>query len=265
MSKTCIVADFGNSQCKLARFDNEALSLTVHFPYHLSQWDVEKQAKIKGDVNDIFTGHSTLHSISVLNQRARHTAFNQLKDFLNRPLTHVEINIDHITTILNINNYPTDELGMDRAINVIASQHQCPDSPFIVIDVGTATTLDAYCPTTGYLGGLIIPGFKPYWETLHRTTAQLPIPPVQAITPSFGTNTYTSIQRGVGFSYIGMLHALITDLQHQFPDKNKIPKVLWTGGGSDTVLTLATELDTKLPCDSHDPYLTLRGIYYARQ
>lgn len=247
-----IVADFGNTRCKLGRFEEGQIAETVHLPY---------TSLTSTGLHSLFQDVDRVTSISVVDTSTVETIIAHIQHALNSPLQHQPLSKEDASRNINLNGYPLEQLGTDRLINVIAAKQVNPNSPVLVIDIGTATTLDAWHPEQGYLGGLIIPGLQPFWQTLNQVTSKLPVPPIEAVTQTFGTNTQTSIQRGVGFGYIRMLHALITDLQRGFSGKE--PLIYWTGGGSGPALELANNLNTPLPCDGHDPRLTLKGIYYA--
>jgi type III pantothenate kinase len=66
------------------------------------------------------------------------------------------------------------EVGADRIVNGIAAYEQfgkAPARPVVVVDFGTATTLDAISAKGEYLGGAICPGVQISADALFQRTA----------------------------------------------------------------------------------------------
>ena len=66
------------------------------------------------------------------------------------------------------------EVGADRIAGAIAAAQRRPKSNIIVVDCGTATTLDVITADGDYLGGAILPGIGISVEALAGRTAKLP-------------------------------------------------------------------------------------------
>lgn len=118
------------------------------------------------------------------------------------------------------------EVGADRIVNAAAAHHLY-DGPIIITDLGTATTFDAVSKEGDYLGGAIAPGIAMAAEALSRRTAMLPrvelVLPRQAI----GTNTFTAMQSGLYFGYVGLIEGILARIQ---PELGGNAKVVATGG-----------------------------------
>ncbi|MCY4313656.1 MAG: type III pantothenate kinase [Gammaproteobacteria bacterium] len=68
----------------------------------------------------------------------------------------------------------TRQLGVDRWLAMIAARHFMPDRPLLVIDAGTAITIDFIDATGLFKGGMIVPGLMTIMESLNQT-AGLPL------------------------------------------------------------------------------------------
>ena len=69
------------------------------------------------------------------------------------------------------------EVGADRIVNAVAAYEKfgtAPGRPMIVVDFGTATTLDAITAKGEYLGGAICPGVTISADALFQRAARLP-------------------------------------------------------------------------------------------
>ena len=65
------------------------------------------------------------------------------------------------------------EVGADRLVNAVAGI-ELFGSPLLVVDFGTAITVDAISPRGEYLGGAIAPGLVVSMEALFGKAAKLP-------------------------------------------------------------------------------------------
>ena len=142
------------------------------------------------------------------------------------------------------------EAGADRVVNA-AVAHRLYGGPLIVIDFGTATTLDAVSEDGDYLGGAIAPGIGISSEALFEHAAKLPrvelVRPKQAI----GRNTITAMQSGIIFGYVGLIEGIVTRMRKELGGE---VKVIATGGLADII---AKETNV---IDALEPDLTLTGL-----
>ena len=106
------------------------------------------------------------------------------------------------------------EVGADRVANAAAAHHLY-SGPMILIDFGTATTLDVLSKEGDYLGGAIAPGILISAEALFERASKLPrvelVPPEHAI----GKNTVTTMQSGIIFGYVGLIESLVNRMNHE--------------------------------------------------
>jgi type III pantothenate kinase len=122
------------------------------------------------------------------------------------------------------------EIGPDRIANAIAAAHLYPDRDIIVLDFGTATTINVLSRHREYLGGVILPGLRIAMEALEKNTARLPtveiVPPADGV---MGRSTVESIQSGLFFGTREMVAGLTRRLrQEAFGDAPAL--VIGTGG-----------------------------------
>jgi type III pantothenate kinase len=133
-----------------------------------------------------------------------------------------------------IANSLTDDttVGQDRLLNALGafarSRQAC-----IVIDAGTAVTVDFVDGEGTFHGGAIAPGIRMMRDALHEFTAALPKAELspeflhQSPSPPFGKDTVEAINLGVTSSVIGLAHLLI-DRYAEFYEA--YPRVVATGG-----------------------------------
>ena len=121
------------------------------------------------------------------------------------------------------------QAGDDRLADAVgAFAHY--KAPLIVLDFGTATTLDLVSADGAYEGGIIAPGVNLSIEALDRAAAQLPrlaVRPWDDGLPVLGKNTISAMESGIFWGYVGMIEGLLARLRH---DHGEDLTVIATGG-----------------------------------
>lgn len=141
------------------------------------------------------------------------------------------------------------EVGADRIANAIAA-FDLFGGPCIVVDFGTATTVDATSAKGEYLGGAIMPGIEISLDALFERAAALPrvdlSPPKRVIAKS----TVTSVQAGVLYGFVDAVDGLCRRIQAELGECT----VISTGGLGDVVSPHSVAIE------HHEPWLTLHGL-----
>jgi type III pantothenate kinase len=118
------------------------------------------------------------------------------------------------------------ETGVDRVLNVAAAYEQMGKA-CVVVDAGTAVTVDCCNDTGDFLGGAIAPGVSVQIDALNEKTAKLPRVPFDVPKSAFGKNTADAIRLGV---YHG-LRGLVRDAAEGYATELGFwPDVIATGG-----------------------------------
>lgn len=121
-----------------------------------------------------------------------------------------------------------DRLGADRSVSCVAAMEKY-GKPLVVLDFGTATTVDALSPDGEYLGGCILSGIRVSTDALFHQAAMLPR--IELIRPAsvLGKNTIAQIQAGSVMGYIGAIEYLIRQTKAEMPGGENAT-VVATGG-----------------------------------
>ena len=121
------------------------------------------------------------------------------------------------------------EVGPDRIANAIAAVHLYPSQNLIVIDFGTATTINVVNGSREYLGGAILPGLRIAMEALEKNTARLPTVEILPPHDIIGRSTIESIQSGLYFGTREMVAGLTREMRKAaFANESSV--VIGTGG-----------------------------------
>jgi type III pantothenate kinase len=147
------------------------------------------------------------------------------------------------------------EVGADRIANSIAAAKRHPGRNCLIVDMGTATTMDALGADKRYLGGAIIPGLRISMEALEQRTAKLP--PVEIVKPerACGKTTVESIQAGLYYEHLGAVKELSARIGEECFGDGK-PILIATGGLSQLFADSGV-------FDEILPDLVLEGIHEA--
>ena len=117
-------------------------------------------------------------------------------------------------------------VGQDRLVCAYAAL-KLYGRPLIVIDLGTAITVDVVSAKAEYLGGIIVPGIKLSADTLFQKAALLPLVRIAPARALIGRDTKESILSGLFHGYGAMLKGLIAQIKSEIKGH---PKVIVTGG-----------------------------------
>lgn len=149
------------------------------------------------------------------------------------------------------------QVGADRICNAVAG-YRFYGGPLVVVDFGTAVTLDVVDDVGAYWGGVVLPGPESAAALLHARTAQLP-----RVAPEFpdrivGDSTEAAIRAGLTWGWVDMVDGLIERIASE-SGAGRALKTVSTGGG---VAPYAAR--SRLFPRVH-PNLTLEGIRIIHQ
>jgi len=146
-----------------------------------------------------------------------------------------------------------DMVGVDRLLDAVAANHlRLPDRPAVVVDVGTAITVDLVSAEGTFRGGAILPGIAMSARAMHEFTDLLPLIGMDELStppPALGTDSDAAMRSGLFWGAVGAIRQLIERLAG---DDN--PGVFLTGGAGPAVAELLGR------SARHVPHLTLGGI-----
>ena len=241
-----LAIDIGNTNIVVGVFDGEKLKATWRLGTDVHKLEDEYAAlmlnllSMKGlafaDIDDAIISSSVPPLVTVFEELCRR--YFEATPMVVGPgiKTGVRISIEN-----------PREVGADRVVNAAAA-HKLYGGPLIVIDFGTATTLDAVSEEGDYLGGAIAPGIVISSEALFEHAAKLPR--VELVRPpkAIGRNSVSAMQSGIVFGYVGLIEGLVARMQKEL---GGTAKVIATGGlaniiASETGVVDAVELDLTL-------------------
>jgi type III pantothenate kinase len=150
---------------------------------------------------------------------------------------------------IEIAYHDPSSVGADRIANAVAARTVYGE-PAIVVDLGTATTLDVIAKGR-YEGGAIVPGVLTSAEELMRRAARLARIEIRRPERVVGRTTEESMQAGIYFGAVGLIDALVGRIVAEMKFR---PHVIATGGLAALVAGDSETIETV------DEALTLKGL-----
>ena len=206
-----LVVDFGNTLVKLAVFDKgELVAQRCMERLHpsvleelLSEWPVRRAvvASTRGEVDDV---------AAMLRRRV-----DYLLEFTSQ--TSVPIGNAYLTP---------ETLGRDRLAAAVGATVLYPGENVLIVDFGTAVTIDLVTADNTFRGGCISPGMKTRFRALHDYTACLPLCGPTESGELQGLTTEEAIRLGVMNSLTFEIEGYMARMEKKIDDLC----VIFTGG-----------------------------------
>lgn len=154
-------------------------------------------------------------------------------------------------------------VGIDRLMGALAARRNAPAGrAVVVLNVGTAMTIDFVRPSGRHVGGAIMPGPQLMARSLHQHTAKLPIVEIAPALPTavWGENTTDAIQLGIANAVLGAADQMVWDWAAWCKSP---PWVFATGG--DVGFFRGFVFTADVGNFVIDPLLTLEGVRLAAE
>ena len=145
-------------------------------------------------------------------------------------------------------------LGLDRVVLAAGASGLYDRETLMVVDAGTAVTLDVVDATQTFRGGRISPGVRLRFESLHSQTSALPMLDADGPIPLIGDSTSSSIRSGV---VMGLSNEIVETF-HQYKNNFGCDRLVLTGGDAGL---LSESIKSRVTVD-HVPDLMARGLLY---
>ena len=149
---------------------------------------------------------------------------------------------NNVKTGIDLSLVDASALGADRIAN-LAALACFADLPAIIVDCGTAVTVEVLDSDKVFRGGQIAPGRFLMRKSLADYTAQLPFLPVDDIkSETFGWNTCDAIRLGTDFGLVGAVKEFLKATKKELG--SDVCQVFVTGGDADILIENIEGLET---------------------
>lgn len=252
---TYLTIHAGHTRVKIGVFNTSAIQVIPEFRLGLSIGnDCEFPWK---ELEAELVDHPKI--ITILTGSNQHQVRQILKDWNPRfaePLALPDKSSIPIQSVVDV----PEKVGADRLLNAVAANRiREANRSALIVDTGTAITVDCVNADGQFTGGAILPGVLMGARAMHEFTTTLPLidgrkfletPP----TP-IGRNTEDAMASGLYWGHLGAVKELISRMSRQLNDS---PQVFITGGALPI-------LQPDFPEAICEPNLTLMGTVITAQ
>ena len=244
-----LAIDTGNTQTVIGLFDGTELA---------DHWRIATAAERTSDELALmiqqflgfhgFSFDDQIHGVAVCSGVPRITA--SLRDMTRRYFGFDALVVEPgVRTGMPILYDNPKEVGADRIADAVAAYEKY-GGPTVVVDFGTANTIEAISAQGEYLGGAIFPGIEISLDALFGRAAALRrvelVPPRNVI----GKSTVESIQSGAIYGFSGQVDAMVERFQEELGPCT----VVATGGLAELIIPHSRTIE------HYEPWLTLEGL-----
>jgi type III pantothenate kinase len=126
------------------------------------------------------------------------------------------------------------KVGIDRLLNAVAANAWRPDgAAAVIVDAGSAVTVDLVDADGAFRGGAIFPGLRLMSKALHDYTALLPLVDITEPAEPPGASTTTAIRAGIFHAVLGGIERLLAIYRYNHAPP---PAIYLTGGDAPLLL-----------------------------
>ncbi len=255
MTEFLITVDVGNSRVKIGLFDRvEHSAVHLHLPRcrHVSAVRVDEEIPWLQTLAQLPQAASIGGIIAGANPQG---VKRVLATWPNDRAPHPRVLSNACEIPLTIRLQAPEKVGIDRLLNAVAANViRAATRPAIIIDTGTATTVDVVAADGAFEGGAILPGFELAARALHQYTALLPLVSIEELAGlsrgPVGKDTGEALRSGLFWGQLGAVRELVERYTRILDTE---PQLLLTGGGAEL-------LAEHFPGARWDPALSLEGL-----
>lgn len=130
-----------------------------------------------------------------------------------------------------------ERLGVDRWLALIGAKKLYPSQNLVIVDAGTAMTIDILDTQGQHLGGWIMPGVETLFNSLLTRTQSIVATPKVTADLSFGTDSSSGLNHGSWAMTIGAVKEAIIQADKLLT----LDKILITGGNGGQIANLIND------------------------
>jgi type III pantothenate kinase len=127
------------------------------------------------------------------------------------------------------------QLGVDRWLTLIAASSLHPRKNILIVDAGTATTIDLLASNGKHQGGWILAGIDTLFSCVLENTSQVQASAGKSASLTFGFNSSDNVNNATWAATVGAINLAIAEGERQ---GIAVDEVLLTGGNGLTLSSL---------------------------
>ena len=244
-----LIFDVGNSGANVGLFDGDQMVLS-------GELDMDRSKRTEDYATDL---SAFLKQHDIIHRSIKHIALGAVVRMWREQLSEVCVQLFGIQPMaihgrmdlgLRVCYDDPDHVGIDR-LAAASAAYKMIGGPVILVDVGTAITVDAVSDKGVFLGGLIAPGIWMSAQALHEKTDLLPLVRPEVPPSMLGRSTVECIQSGLVYGAAAMIAGLVQRIRGVIGEETQ---VVGTGGDLPLILSITEEIHRV------EPHLVLKGL-----
>jgi len=243
--------DIGNTNVTCGLFRGEHLAASWRLSTHAPKTVDESVVTLRDLFSSARIPLAEVHAVILCSVVPK--TLRTLKDSLAQLWPSIQpVTVGETFTVPLTNRYlPPEQVGQDRLVNAYAAL-QMTGQPALIVDFGTAITIDLLTPDGAYAGGVIAPGVEISLDALSQRTAMLPRIELAAPLSVLGRDTVSSMRSGLLYGFASLCDGLVTRIREE--QRLATCPVIATGGYA-TLIAEHCRTVTRV-----EPNLTLQGL-----
>ncbi len=237
-----LAIDIGNTSINSGIFLGKSLKKAFRIPSDINGLTARYVSKLKPYLKDIDKAIIVSVAPKVLKRLEP-----ALKNIIDGKIFVVGRGLD--SGVKNLYRQPR-QVGQDRLVNARAA-YELYGSSSVIVDFGTAITIDIVTRDKKYIGGVIVPGVEISLEALSERAALLPKVRLKKPKSLLGRETKESMISGAVYGFASLCDGIVRKLKKRYC-RNAL--VIVTGGMAGFIGPYCENVD------KIDPELTLKGL-----
>lgn len=221
-----LLIDVGNTYCKYVTVQNETFSaITSIRTHYIDQLWLEKQFPLIEQCLVSNVSHDSLNSIV--------TSWCESND-INYCFIESEAERFNVQCAYD---YPKT-LGVDRWLGILGAEKLFPQQATLIVDTGTATTIDLLSSIGKHQGGWILPGIDLMFSSVLNNTKKVFAKPEKIEQIKFANNTSNAVNQANWAATLGCITSAINIAHKHYLQPNETLNVILTGGNAQQLSQL---------------------------
>ena len=249
MSVNLLAINVGNTRTQLGAFDAGALGAIEYVDNGGLDAAAEAMGRLYGPLRD--AGDAAVYLVSV-NDDASDRVEQAVRQALGVKAQRLERDV---AVPIGRQLDPESIIGADRLLNGAAAFDRLGQA-CIVVDAGTAVTVDFVDGAGTFHGGAIMPGARMMLTAMHNQATLLPEVDFASPDEPIGHNTVQAMLSGVFYGIRGAVRELVEKFAESY---GAYPKIIATGGDAQKLFDHYELIEAVVP------ELTLQGMAVTRR
>lgn len=136
--------------------------------------------------------------------------------------------------VISAYHLPT-QLGVDRWLTLIAAKKLHPNRNTLIVDAGTATTIDLLASNGEHQGGWILAGIDTLFSCVLDNTSQVKASSDKAASLAFGADSSQNVNNATWAATVGAINLAVSQSEQQ---GTAVDEILMTGGNGNAIASL---------------------------